>query len=68
MPLAAHASWEGGTLHLEAALGDASELARPLLRCTVEGAPADDVAARLMGEEAAQSLREAGASGYLGNT
>lgn len=66
MPLAAHATWEGGTLHLEAALGHALQPTLPLLRFTVEGAPADEVSARRMGEEAAQGLRLAGASGYLG--
>ena len=65
MPLAAHATWEGGTLHLEAALGHATELTRPLLRLTVEGAPADEAAARRLGEEAAEGLRQAGAAGYL---
>lgn len=66
MPLAAHASWEGGTLHLEAALGHASQLTMPLLRFTVEGAPADEASARHLGEAAAQGLRRAGAAGYLG--
>ena len=66
MPLAAHATWEGGTLHLEAALGHATQLTLPLLRFTVEGAPADEASARRLGEEAAEGLRRAGASGYLG--
>jgi hydroxymethylbilane synthase len=66
MPLAAHATWEGGTLHLEAALGHALQPTLPLLRFTVEGAPADEASARRLGEEAAQGLRLAGASGYLG--
>jgi hydroxymethylbilane synthase len=65
MPLAAHATWDGGTLHLEAALGHATELTAPLLRFTAEGAPADEAAARRLGEEAADGLRNAGASGYL---
>jgi hydroxymethylbilane synthase len=66
MPLAAHATWEGGTLRLEAALGHATQLTQPLLRFTVEGAPADEASARRLGEEAAEGLRLAGASGYLG--
>jgi hydroxymethylbilane synthase len=66
MPLAAHATWDGGTLHLEAALGHATKLTMPLLRFTVEGAPADEASARRLGEEAAEGLRRAGASGYLG--
>jgi hydroxymethylbilane synthase len=53
-------------LRLEAALGHATQLTLPLLRCTVEGAPADEASARRLGEEAAQGLRLAGASGYLG--
>ena len=65
MPLAAHANWDGGTLHLEAALGHATELSRPLLRFATEGAPADEASARRLGEEAAEGLRKAGASGYL---
>ena len=65
MPLAAHATWDGGTLHLEAALGHATELTAPLLRFTTEGAPADEAAARRLGEEAAEGLRKAGAAGYL---
>ena len=66
MPLAAHATWEGGTLHLEVALGHATQLTLPLLRFTVEGAPADEASARRLGEEAAEGLCRAGASGYLG--
>jgi hydroxymethylbilane synthase len=66
MPLAAHATWTAGTLHLEAALGHATQLTMPLLRFTVEGAPADEASARRLGEEAAEGLRRAGASGYLG--
>ncbi len=66
MPLAAHATWEGGTLHLEAALGHATQLTMPLLRFTVEGVPADEASARRLGEEAAEGLRREGASGYLG--
>ena len=36
-----------------------------VLRFTTEGAPADEAAARRLGEEAAEGLRQAGASGYL---
>jgi hydroxymethylbilane synthase len=46
-------------------LGHATELTAPLLRFTAEGAPADEAAARRLGEEAADGLRNAGASGYL---
>jgi hydroxymethylbilane synthase len=65
MPLAAHAVWDGATLRLEAALGDAQALTRPLLRTQVEGQPGDADAARALGEQAAAQLRTAGAAGYL---
>lgn len=66
MPLAAHAVWEGGTLRLEAALGDARALTRGLLRVTVRGQPRDAAAARALGEQAAERLRRSGADSYLG--
>ena len=66
MPLAAHASWgEDGALTLHAALGDGEQPARPLLRTSVSGQPADEAAASAMGEQAAAALRAAGAAGYL---
>jgi hydroxymethylbilane synthase len=65
MPLAAHAVWHGDTLHLDAALGDSVELTRPLITTQVRGAPADEAAARALGEQAAQQLRAAGAGSYL---
>ena len=65
MPLAAHAVWEGPVLRLEAALGDAQQLTRPLLRTSIEGQPADAAAARALGESAAAQLRAAGAGSYL---
>jgi len=65
MPLAAHAVWEGSTLRLDAALGDAENLARPLLRTRVYAAPADEAASRALGERAAAELRSAGAGSYL---
>ncbi|WP_425261122.1 hydroxymethylbilane synthase [Rubrivivax sp. RP6-9] len=65
MPLAAHAVWQGDTLVLDAALGDSVELTRPLLVTQVRGAPADEQAARALGEQAAQALRDAGAAAYL---
>jgi hydroxymethylbilane synthase len=52
-------------LRLEAALGDAQQLTRPLLRTRVEGRPADAAAARALGESAAAQLRAAGAGSYL---
>jgi hydroxymethylbilane synthase len=65
MPLAAFAVWHGAELHLHAALGDGVELRRPLLRTQVSGAPADEFAARALGERAAAQLRAAGAASYL---
>ena len=65
MPLAAFASWEGHTLCLRAALGHATDLHKPLLQTVVRGQPADEVAARQMGEQAARVLSEAGAAQYL---
>jgi len=65
MPLAAHAVWHGATLRLDAALGHSVDLARPLLLTQVQGAPADEAAARALGEQAAQQLRNAGAGRYL---
>ena len=65
MPLAAHAVWEGDLLRLDAALGDATEVARPLLRTRQRAAVADEAAARALGELAAAQLRQQGAGGYL---
>ena len=65
MPLAAHAVWEGETMVLTAALGDAAEPTRPLLHARLRGAITDEAAARALGTLAAQKLREAGAGSYL---
>ena len=65
MPLAAHAVWIGATLQLQAALGDSVDLKRPLLVTQVHGEPADEAQARLLGEQAAAQLRDAGAGSYL---
>jgi hydroxymethylbilane synthase len=69
MPLAAHATWQGGTLHLVAALGDSVDVRRPLLRAEVQAeiplAVDSEPAARALGERAAQALRTAGAAHYL---
>ena len=65
MPLAAHAVWQGDTLHLRAALGDSVDVRRPLLHTTVTGVPCDEASARSLGEQAAAQLRAAGAGGYL---
>jgi hydroxymethylbilane synthase len=65
MPLAAHAVWEGGALRLDAALGDADDVRRPLLRVRLRASVADEAAARALGEDAAAQLRRAGAGSYL---
>ncbi len=65
MPLAAHAVWDGATLRLDAALGDADDVRRPLLHTQVAAAVGDEAGARRLGESAAAALREAGAAQYL---
>lgn len=65
MPLAAHAAWEGETLHLDAALGDAIDPRRALLHTRLSAAVADEDAARALGTQAAEQLRRAGAATYL---
>jgi hydroxymethylbilane synthase len=65
MPLAAHATWHGDVLRLQAALGDANAPSRALLRVQFEAPVADDAAARALGERAAAALREQGAATYL---
>lgn len=68
MPLAAHAVWQGDTLHLNAALGHGQETTRPLLRVSVQASVADADAASALGEDAAARLRALGADGYLATT
>ncbi|MEK8048971.1 hydroxymethylbilane synthase [Ideonella sp. DXS22W] len=69
MPLAAHATWQGDTLTINAALGSASEPTRPLLRTRISATPlaaADaTAAAAALGEAAAARLRAQGAEAYL---
>ncbi len=65
VPLAAHATWQAGALTLHAALGHANESRRPLLHAQASGRPADVPAARQLGIDAAQKLREQGADAYL---
>jgi hydroxymethylbilane synthase len=72
MPLAAHAVWDGATLRLDAALGDAVDVKRPLLKTQVAAvipqAVDSEPAARALGEQAAHALRDAGAAQYLAST
>ena len=69
MPLAAHATWQGGTLHISAALGDSVNTRSPLLHTQQQAEIAHSVdnepAARALGERAAQALQAAGAAQYL---
>jgi hydroxymethylbilane synthase len=65
VPLAAHAVWREGRLHLDAALGSAAQPSRPLLRAQVQATPSDADAATRMGEQAAARLRDLGAASYL---
>ena len=72
MPLAAFAAWQGDQLVIDAALGDAEQVRRPLLRtraqATFNRAASDEAstaAASALGEQAAAQLRALGADGYL---
>jgi hydroxymethylbilane synthase len=65
MPLAAHATWAGARLQLDAVLGDAAEPLRPPLRARVSAAVADDAAALQLGASAVAELHARGAAGYL---
>jgi len=65
MPLAAYASWQGDTLSLRAALGNAQGPAKPVLHAQAQAAVRDVPAAEALGREAAASLRERGGDAYL---
>jgi len=76
MPLAAFAVWQGGQLVVDAALGDADALARPLLRAQAASQtdllalgqadlPAATEAASQLGELAAARLLDQGGRAYL---
>jgi len=65
MPLAAHAVWQGDTLVLEAALGDASQPTRKLLHTRQQAAVVDEAGARALGSKAVAALHQAGAADYL---
>ena len=77
MPLAAHAVWQGQQLRVQAALGDADQLDRPLLQAQATGrlsgftpghsdmAALTEAATRL-GEQAAAQLMALGGQAYLG--
>ena len=65
VPLAAHATWQGESLQLDALLGNAQRPAMPLLRASVNAVVGDDAAADALGVRAAQLLLERGAREYL---
>jgi hydroxymethylbilane synthase len=65
VPLAAFAHWQGQTLELRSALGDAGAPTRPLLRAQARGAAGDVAAAEALGAAAVASLRAQGAAAYL---
>jgi hydroxymethylbilane synthase len=62
MPLAAHGVWQADTLVLSAALGDAAQPTRPLLRSQVSAAVVDEAGARALGAQRGGELRAAGAA------
>ena len=65
MPLAAHAVWRDGQLHLDAALGHPQQTLLPLLRARVAGPVDSDAQARALGARVAVTLHELGAEAYL---
>lgn len=65
MPLAAHAVWDGTTLVLSTAVGDAEGPA-PLIHATAQGGVADVPQAEALGLRAAERLRAQGADRLLG--
>jgi hydroxymethylbilane synthase len=65
VPLAAHATWDGAMLRLDAALGDAKAPTRALLQARVQGAVTDTADAEALGAEAVDLLRRQGAADYL---
>jgi hydroxymethylbilane synthase len=67
VPLAAHARWQGDTLQLDAALGDADAPTRPLLRAQTRAPVADVAGAEALGAQVVAALRERGAASYLHN-
>ena len=65
VPLAAHAAWQGETLHIDALLGHAQDPGAPLLRATLASEVTDDAAAEALGVGAAELLLARGARDYL---
>ncbi len=65
VPLAAHATWRGGRLHVRAAVGDPERPDAPLLRASAESDGADASAAEALGVAVAMDLLARGAAAYL---
>ena len=65
MPLAAHAVWQGESMVIDAALGDAAEPRNPLLRTQVRSAVTTEGEAQALGQRVADQLHALGAARYL---
>ncbi|NML14048.1 hydroxymethylbilane synthase [Azohydromonas caseinilytica] len=67
MPLAAHATWTGGEMHIDVLIGEdvADGTARAPLRAQLQSPVADAAQAEALGAQAAQALQQQGAADYL---
>ena len=65
MPLAAHVTWRGATMVLEARLGHPTDAAQPLLMAQVDAAVTDVAGAEALGLSVAHLLRDGGGLRYL---
>lgn len=67
VPLAAHARWAEGRMHLSAALGHVQDSRQPLLHARLDAAveAGDTAAAEALGQQAAAQLLAAGGQAYL---
>lgn len=65
VPLAAHATWIGERLQIDAALGHATQPAQALLRAQASGPVASVAEAEALGEKVARTLLAQGAASYL---
>ena len=65
VPLAAHATWQGGTLTLASALGDPQSAQAALVRATESAPVGTTLEAQALGEAVAARLRDQGAERIL---
>lgn len=65
MPLAAHGTWAGDTLHLRALLGHPLDATVPLVRAEARAVVHQPEAAEALGLQVAQALRDAGGEALL---